>query len=159
MTNERKGIWSDVYLNDKPLLGWEIRAGLTEALSNGVKLRRPKFLGWWETAFSVNRRLLNGSRDFRLDLAGWEKGMVYINERLLGRYWLIEADGYGPDEPGHDTDKHGLRIEGAGQPTQRFYRIPSSWLKEYNSLRLFEEGGSNSPMLARIEARRARSKW
>jgi beta-galactosidase len=155
MTNERKGIWSDVYLNEKPLLGWQIRAGLAKGLSNGVNSGRSKFLGWWETGFSVNRQLLSGSCDFRLDLAGWEKGMVYINERLLGRYWLIEADGYGPDEPGHETDNHGLRIEGAGQPTQRFYRIPSSWLDERNTLRLFEEGVTKTPTLARIDYRKA----
>ena len=82
MTNERKGIWSDVYLNEMPLLGWQIRAGLTEGLSNGANLRRSKFLGWCQTGFFVDRRLLKGSHDFRLDLAGWEKGMVYVNERL-----------------------------------------------------------------------------
>ena len=156
MTNERKGIWSDVYLDDNALLGWEIHAGLTEGLSREAISRRVKFLGWCHTEFSVGRRLLNGSHDFRLDLTGWEKGMVFINGRLLGRYWLIAGGGYGPDEEGHETQKHGLRVERAGEPTQRFYRIPSSWLEECNSLRLFEEGGSKSPMLARIESRRAR---
>ena len=156
MTNERKGIWSDVYLDDNALLGWEIHAGLTEGLSREAISRRVKFLGWCHTEFSVGRRLLNGSHDFRLDLTGWEKGMVFINGRLLGRYWLIAGGGYGPDEEGHETQKHGLRVERAGEPTQRFYRIPSSWLEECNSLRLFEEAGSKSPMLARIESRRAR---
>ena len=156
MTTERKGIWSDVYLDDNALLGWEMHAGLTEGLSREVISRRVKFLGWCHTKFSVSRRLLSGSHDFRLDLTGWGKGMVFINGRLLGRYWLIAGEGYGPDEEGHEMQKHGLRVEGAEEPTQRFYRIPSSWLEECNSLRLFEEGGSKSPMLARIESRRAR---
>jgi beta-galactosidase len=155
MTNERKGIWSQVYLDDKPLSGWQIRPGLSERLFNMPNSRRSRFLGWHQTEFSVDRRMLNGSHDFRLDLAGWEKGMVYINERLLGRYWLIEAQGYGPDEPGHETSKHGLRVEGAGQPTQRFYRIPSSWLHEQNTLTLFEEGSIKPSTPARIDHRRA----
>ena len=153
MTSERKGIWSDVYLDGKPLIGWEIRAGLSEGFAKAS--RRSKFLGWHQTAFSVSPRLLGGFHDFRLDLTGWDKGMVSINGRLLGRYWLIEASGYGPDEPGHETEKHGLRIEGAGQATQRFYRIPSSWLAQRNTLRLFEEGSPNVPLVARIEARKA----
>ena len=81
--------------------------------------------------------------------------MIFINGGLLGRYWLIEASGYGPDETWHDVDKDGLHVQGAGQPTQRFYRLPSSWLKERNTLRLFEEGTPKTPMLARIESRRA----
>ena len=80
--------------------------------------------------------------------------MVFINGRLLGRYWLIWASGYGPDEQGHETDKHGLRVEGAGKATQRFYRNPYSWLAERNTLKLFEEGTPNLPSLARIESRR-----
>ncbi len=154
MTSERKGIWSDVYLDDKPLLGWEIRAGLSKGSSNGHALRRSKFLRWHQADFSVSLSLLKGSHDFRLDLTGWEKGMAFINGRLLGRYWMIEASGYGPDEQGHETDKHGLRVEGAGQATQRFYRIPYSWLTERNTLKLFEEGAPNLPLLARIESRR-----
>jgi beta-galactosidase len=81
--------------------------------------------------------------------------MVFINGRLLGRYWLIEASGYGPDEPGHETHKHVLCTEGAGRATQRFYRIPSSWLTQRNTLKLFEEGTPKVPVLARIECRRA----
>ena len=81
--------------------------------------------------------------------------MVFVNDRLLGRYWLVNGEGYGPDEQGHETGKHGLAIDRGGQPTQRFYRIPSSWLMERNTLRLFEEGRLSVPMAARIETRRA----
>ncbi len=98
---------------------------------------------------------VTGHRDMS-DRAKTKFSIWRINDRLFGRYWLIAGGGYGPDEEGHETQKHGLRVERAGEPTQRFYRIPSSWLKECNSLRLFEEGGSKSPMLARIESRRAR---
>ncbi len=154
MTNERKGIWSEAYLGDKLLLGWEIRPGLS-ASPNGATPRRSKFLGWWQTEFPVSRRLLDDSQDFRLDLTGWEKGMIFVNGHLLGRFWLIDANGYGPDETWHDVDKDGLHAQGAGQPTQRFYRLPSSWLKERNTLRLFEEGTCKAPRLARIESRKA----
>ena len=155
MTDERKGIWSDVYLSGKALRGWEIRPGLAQSPANSSTPRRSKFLGWCQTEFSVSRRLLDASHDFRLDLLGWEKGMVFVNDRLLGRYWLVNGEGYGPDEQGHETGKHGLAIDRGGQPTQRFYRIPSSWLMERNTLRLFEEGRLSVPMAARIETRRA----
>ena len=36
MTSERKGIWSDVYLDEKPLIGWEIRAGLSEGFAKAM---------------------------------------------------------------------------------------------------------------------------
>ena len=153
MTGERKGIWSKPLLNDEPLTGWEIRAGLQGGFVRGASARRSRFLGWCETEFSVSRRFLDGSYDFRLDLMGWEKGVIFVNEQLLGRYWLIESGGYGPDEPWHEKDEHGLRTEGAGKPTQRYYRIPHSWLEEKNCLRVFEEG--RAPMFAKIDSRYA----
>jgi beta-galactosidase len=154
MTGERKGIWSNPYLDNEPLRGWRMRAGLEGYSSKGRSRRRSKFLGWCQTEFSVSRRMLDGSHDFRLDLMGWEKGMIFVNGRLLGRFWLIESHGYGPDESWHQKEKHGLAIEGAGKPTQRYYRIPHCWLKEKNSLRILEEG--RAPLLVKIESRRAR---
>jgi hypothetical protein len=152
MTSERKGIWSDVFLDGKPLEGWEIFPGLARHKGKS-KSRRTKFLGWFEGEFRVSQRLLDGGHDFRVDLSGWEKGMAFVNERMLGRYWLVDGNDYGPDKEGHEIDKHGLSVEGAGQPTQRFYRIPTSWLSARNTLRLFEEGRPSSRLLARIEFR------
>ena len=153
MTDERKGIWSDVFLDDKPLRGWEIRPGLAASRAKSTA-RRSRFLGWCETRFAVNRRLLSGGHDLRLDLSGWEKGVVFLNGRMLGRYWLVESNGYGPDKEGHEIDKHGLSVDRAGQPTQRYYRVPSSWLAQRNTLRLFEEGHPARPPRAGIDLRK-----
>ena len=49
MTDERKGIWSDVYLSGKALRGWEIRPGLAQSPANSSTPRRSKFLGWCQT--------------------------------------------------------------------------------------------------------------
>ena len=81
--------------------------------------------------------------------------MVCLNGRMLGRYWLVESNGYGPDKEGHEIDKHGLSVDRAGQPTQRYYRVPSSWLAQRNTLRLFEEGRPARPLRAGIDLRKA----
>ena len=43
------------------------------------------------------------------------------------------------DEFWVQADKHGMTLGPAGQPTQRYYRIPTSWLREDNALILFDE--------------------
>jgi hypothetical protein len=151
MTGERKGIWNRVFLDGKPLRGWEIRPGLS---AGHGPARRSRFLGWHETTFSVPRRLLGGSHDFRLDLDGWEKGMVFVNGRMLGRHWLVPGDGYGVDGAWHLSHEWGLSCAAPSEPSQRYYRIPDSWLGERNTLTLFEEGVPPQPVQVKIETRK-----
>ena len=80
--------------------------------------------------------------------------MVFVNGHGLGRHWLIEANGYGADEFWHKPDVDGLSLGPAGEPTQRFYRIPREWLKRRNRVVIFEEDETASIEGLRIEMRR-----
>ena len=83
--------------------------------------------------------VLQSDADFRIDANGLGKGMLFINSHNLGRYWLLEGNGYGPDETWQKMTLDGLSWAPAGQPTQRYYHVPKFWLKENNQLILFEE--------------------
>jgi beta-galactosidase len=83
--------------------------------------------------------MLNSDDDFRIDVKGLGKGMLYINGHMLGRYWLIEANGWGPDENWQSPVNDGLSLALPGKPTQRYYNMPKAWLKEINQIVIFEE--------------------
>lgn len=139
MHTERKGIWDEVFLDGQQLTGWEMRPFL-----RGEK--NP--MAWAEGGDPAARLQwhrfglqLNGSErgDFRLDLGGWGKGMAFVNGRMIGRYWLLEGNGYGPDAIWHPKNA-GLYAGPDGEPTQRYYLVPRSWLKAgENEVVLFEE--------------------
>ncbi len=159
MSTERKGIWDEVYLDDVKLSGWDMQPCL---LGESIDIftnppiateRTDKHLGWWQTSFDLDPGLLTDHHDLRLDLAGWDKGMFWLNGRLLGRYWLVEGRGYGGDEGWHEAKENGMSLTAQGEPTQRYYRLPASWLKAHNTLTLFEEGVPPSRLSARLELR------
>jgi beta-galactosidase len=163
METERKGIWHEVRFNGKALRNWRMFPGLV-----GERLRLPQCpevvswkrgakaskLTWHHATFRIPSRLLKGDRDFRIDADGLGKGMLFINGHALGRHWLIEAQGFGHDEFWVEAQKHGLTLGPAGEPTQRYYRIPASWLREKNEILLFEEE-ARSPQRVTIESRGA----
>ncbi len=160
MTTERKGIWDEVYLDGVALHGWEMRPGLLgekqslfSVPHSRTKTRRGKHLGWWRANFDLAPRMLSDRHDFRADLAGWDKGLLYLNGRLLSRYWLVEGHGYGGDEGWHEAKENGMSLIGRGEPTQRFYRLPTSWLQTHNTLVLFEEGASPARATVRLKLR------
>lgn len=156
MGTERKGIWGEVYLDGAVLHGWEMRARLIGETRHRFStpahksVRRDKNLGWWRASFDLAPRLLTDRHDFRVDLAGWDKGLLYLNGRLLSRYWLIEGHGYGGDESWHEAKENGMSLTGKGTPTQRFYRLPTSWLETHNTIELFDEGSPAMPARAGV---------
>lgn len=143
MNTERKGIWRPVTANGRPLAGWEMRPGLlgerTAPADGRAPTGTPRPCTWYQTTFSLSADQLAGHTDWHLDMAGLGKGMAFINGHPLGRYWLIAAHGYGADEPWQNKELDGLSLGPAGQPTQRYYRIPRPWLQSRNTLVLFEE--------------------
>ena len=161
METERKGIWHEVRLNGKPLHDWRMFPCLV-----GERLHLPENpdvvawktrratgpLHWHRARFKLPKRRLTADCDFRIDANGLGKGMLFVNGHALGRHWLIEASGFGHDEFWVQADRHGLTLGPAGQPTQRYYRIPARWLREENELMLFDEE-SVSLDLVMIEGR------
>lgn len=162
MNTERKGIWQDVLVNDKILTNWEMRPFLLgEQLNisnqpktvNWTKLDVPAPCTWYKANFSISRDVLQSDADFRVDASGLGKGMMFVNGHMLGRYWLIDANGYGADESWHNKVVDGLSLAPGGQPTQRYYHVPKAWLQENNQIILFEEQPT-SPAKVSLQVRK-----
>jgi hypothetical protein len=81
--------------------------------------------------------------------------MLILNGHALGRYWLITGEGSGPDEVWQDARLNGLSLGPAHEPTQRYYHLPRAWLREENTLLIFEEQVVDARRL-RVESRQAR---
>jgi beta-galactosidase len=162
MNTERKGIWQDVLVNNNVLTEWEMRPFLIGEQLNiyneqkAVNWTRSDFATpctWYNTRFQIAPDILNPDADFRIDAKGLGKGMLYINGHMLGRYWLLEGNGYGPDEGWQNPVNDGLSLAPKGQPTQRYYNLPKAWLKENNQITIFEEQ-TNLPLSVNLEVRR-----
>ena len=148
MNLERRGIWADVLLDGKVLRQWTMHPGLIGERLNlagtpqAVEWRdakRARALRWHRAEFTLLPRLLKADADLRLDATGLGKGMLFLNGHGLGRHWLIEGRGYGGDEGWQDQKLNGLSLAAAGEPTQRYYRLPQCWLARTNTLIVFEE--------------------
>lgn len=153
LETERKGIWSQVFLDEKALHGWAMHPCLAgeqmdlrshpEDVNWNPAQERSHPLSWLRTRFSLTSQQLASDADFRLDATGLGKGMLFINGHALGRHWLIHGEGFGNDQFWVQQEKHGLVLDAAGVPTQRHYRIPPAWLREDNDLLIFEEQPSS----------------
>jgi beta-galactosidase len=144
MADERKGLWGAVELNGAPLAGaWELRAFLAGERYGIYGPAAP--LTPWAAAQPQTRPLTwlratfarpVGDAPLALDLGSMGKGMAWLNGRCIGRYWLVPGD-----QP-HDPWFTGVvDVVDPGQPTQRYYHLPSAWLREENELVLLEEQG------------------
>ncbi|XP_009790181.1 beta-galactosidase 15-like [Nicotiana sylvestris] len=107
-----------------------------------------RMMTWYKTTFKAPL----GNDPVVVDFQGLGKGHAWINGESIGRYWpsyLAEEEGcstdlcdyrgkYGPDKC----------ASGCGEPTQRWYHVPRSFLKsDENTLVLFEEFGGNPSLV------------
>ena len=98
---------------------------------------------WYRTTFETPK----GKDSIVLDLQGLGKGEAWINGKSIGRYWptmLADKNGCSDtcDYKGNYEPKQ--CATGCGEPSQRFYHVPRSYLNENsNTLILFEEMGGN----------------
>jgi beta-galactosidase len=156
MQTECKGIWRPVRINGRPQTGWEMRPGLwgeRQPLAAWQPVAgTPRACTWYRATFRLRPEMLSADADFRLDAAGRGKGMLFINGHAAGRYWLVAGHGYGADQAWQDAEREGLSLAPAGEPTQRYYRIPRSWLQVSNELVLFEEQEC-SPLAVKLQVR------
>lgn len=144
---------SSGWLHQVGLLGEALSAFNPAAATNvtwnpsyEADLKQP--LVWWKAEFPTPA---NTSLPFALDIgaapAGVTKGAVWVNGQPIGRYWNIVASGscgacdyrgaFSPDK---------CRT-GCGDLSQRFYHVPTSWLKNdgsNNELVFFEEVGATN---------------
>ncbi|KAK8611769.1 hypothetical protein V6N13_131811 [Hibiscus sabdariffa] len=130
------GISNKVFDTDcasKPSLKW---------VSDPVPINRN--FTWYKTTFKAPL----GNKPVVVDLVGLGKGMAWVNGHSLGRYWpsYIADEQLCKTKPcdyrGRYSDKKCLSK--CGEPTQRWYHVPRSFLNDgENTLILFEEFGGN----------------
>jgi beta-galactosidase len=133
MTQERKGLFGRALLDGRVLTDWtmhpmlEGERALPTTFASGVAAAAPL---WLRTTFARP----DTAHPLALDLLGQTKGLIFLNGRCLSRYWLLEATIANPISPFPAMVPAGL-----GEPTQRYYHVPRSWLADENELVLFSE--------------------
>ncbi|KAK7329697.1 hypothetical protein VNO77_23872 [Canavalia gladiata] len=107
----------------------------------GSLLAKKQPLTWYKTSFSTPA----GNDPLALDMISMGKGEVWLNGRSIGRHWpgYIAHGGCGDCYyAGTYTDKK-CRTN-CGEPSQRWYHVPRSWLNTgENYLVVFEEWGGD----------------
>ncbi|XVF88928.1 hypothetical protein PTKIN_Ptkin19aG0090300 [Pterospermum kingtungense] len=101
---------------------------------------------WYKTTFKAPL----GKEPVVLDLLGLGKGIAWVNDHDIGRYWpsaIPDMDQCYMDSDCDYTGSFDYRTkcrDKCGEPTQRWYHVPRSFLKDgENTLVLFEEFGGN----------------
>ncbi|KAL7131412.1 hypothetical protein ABFS83_12G001500 [Erythranthe nasuta] len=111
-----------------------------EWMQGSLIAQKQQPLTWHKAYFNAP----DGDEPLALDMSSMGKGQLWVNGQSLGRYWTAYATG----------DCNGCSYVGSfrppkcqlgcGQPTQKWYHLPRSWLKPTeNLLVLFEELGGD----------------
>ncbi|PKA59007.1 Beta-galactosidase [Apostasia shenzhenica] len=101
--------------------------------------KRP--LTWYKAFFSDP----GGNEPLALDMSSMGKGEIWINGESIGRYWpAYKASGSCGTCDYRGTYNENKCRNGCGEPSQRWYHVPRSWLKPTgNLLVVFEEWGGD----------------
>ena len=161
---EYKGILGNVWLDGELLIDnqtyinlWEHQKGLvgeylqiyTEQGSAQVNwdaewiksINKP--VTWFQTTFDLDHLVREdiNANPVLLDANGLSRGHAYINGNDLGLYWLIQ----GVCQRTVPCCCQQAQIN-CLEPSQRYYHIPSDWLKPKNNLiTIFDDLGAPSP--------------
>ncbi|KAG5062389.1 hypothetical protein AAZX31_02G067000 [Glycine max] len=113
-----------------------------EWFTNGLQAH--KIFMWYKTTF----RTPVGTDSVVLDLKGLGKGQAWVNGNNIGRYWvsyLAGEDGCSSTCDYRGTYRSNKCTTNCGNPTQRWYHVPDSFLRDGldNTLVVFEEQGGN----------------
>jgi beta-galactosidase len=132
----RKGIWGPVHIDDKKLIGWQHHPALVgetlrpdllfsldyQPLHWSVR-EQIEPLTWYSKEFELTPGQRTGDTAWAFDAAGMDKGALWLNGHAVARIW--------PGAPAPE-----------GQPTHRYYLVPSDWLATRNRLVIFSESGA-----------------
>ncbi|OAY79038.1 Beta-galactosidase 2 [Ananas comosus] len=106
-------------------------------------------LMWYKAFFNAP----DGDEPLALDVSNMGKGQAWINGQGIGRYW----PGYKAYGDCSDCDYRGTYNEtkcqtNCGEPSQRWYHVPRSWLNPTgNLLVVFEEWGSDPTGISMVK--------
>ncbi|XP_074294925.1 beta-galactosidase-like [Silene latifolia] len=99
-------------------------------------------LTWYKTMFNAPP----GNEPLALDMGDMGKGQVWINGKNIGRYWpAYTAKGScgACNYAGYFSEKKCLKY--CGDPSQRWYHVPRSWLKPTGNLMVVLEELGGDP--------------
>ncbi|KAK4378316.1 hypothetical protein RND71_000178 [Anisodus tanguticus] len=119
-----------------------------EWVGGSLIARQQQPLTWYKVYFNAPR----GSDPLAVDMGSMGKGQVWINGQSIGRYWTAYATGNCSPCTYAATYRQGKCQTGCGQPTQRWYHVPRSWLKPTgNLLVVFEEIGGDASRISLVK--------
>jgi hypothetical protein len=102
-------------------------------------------LTWYRAYFETP----SGDEPLALDMGSMGKGQIWINGQSIGRYSTAYATGDCKDCSYTGSFRATRCQAGCGQPTQRWYHVPKSWLQPTrNLLVVFEEVGGDSSKIS-----------
>ncbi|XWS49458.1 hypothetical protein CRYUN_Cryun12cG0005400 [Craigia yunnanensis] len=98
---------------------------------------------WYKTTFKAP----SGTDPVAVDLQGMGKGDAWINGNSIGRFWpaqITDGNGCNGECDYRGKYKDDKCLSNCGNPSQRWYHVPRSFLtNDTNTLILFEEIGGN----------------
>ncbi|KAK7309321.1 hypothetical protein RJT34_05949 [Clitoria ternatea] len=119
-----------------------------EWMQSALALDRNQPLTWHKTYFDAPE----GDEPLALDMEGMGKGQIWINGVSIGRYWTAQATGNCNGCSYAGSFRPPKCQVGCGQPTQRWYHVPRSWLKpNHNLLVVFEELGGDATKISLVK--------
>ncbi|KAF8036359.1 hypothetical protein BT93_C2161 [Corymbia citriodora subsp. variegata] len=118
----------------------------------GSMLAQRQPLTWYKATFNAPP----GQIPLALDMNSMGKGEIWINGQSIGRHWpAYTARGNCGNCSYAGTFNQNKCRSGCGQPSQRWYHVPRSWLKPTgNQLIIFEEWGGNPTQITLVRATR-----
>ncbi|KAK7251323.1 hypothetical protein RIF29_34404 [Crotalaria pallida] len=140
-------LWSyKVGLNGEKKRLYDLQPRIGVSWVNGASKTYPveRPMTWYKADFNSPF----GTNPVVVDMQGMVKGHAWVNGHSIGRYWpsfISSADGcsYTCDYRG-DYKPEKKCSTNCGEPSQRWYHVPRSYLNnEKNTLVLFEEIGGN----------------
>ncbi|XP_010254673.1 PREDICTED: beta-galactosidase 3-like [Nelumbo nucifera] len=117
-------------------------------IRGSLAVQKQQPLTWYKAYFNAPE----GDEPLALDMGSMGKGQVWINGQSIGRYWTIHASGDCNGCSYTGTFRPPKCQTGCGQPTQRWYHVPRSWLKPtQNLLVVFEEIGGDASRISLVK--------
>nr|DAD22287.1 TPA_asm: hypothetical protein HUJ06_023750 [Nelumbo nucifera] len=117
-------------------------------MQGSLVVQKQQPLTWYKAYFNAPE----GDEPLALDMSSMGKGQVWINGQSIGRYWTIYANGNCNGCSYSGTFRPPKCQIGCGQPTQRWYHVPRSWLKPtQNLLVVFEEIGGDASGISLVK--------
>ncbi|GAB4848513.1 Beta-galactosidase 3 [Ancistrocladus abbreviatus] len=142
---------------------WTYEVGLKGESMNLASPNVISSVAWMDSAIAVpNQQPLmwhkayfnapDGDEPLALDLRSMGKGQAWINGQSIGRYWTAYAHGNCNGCSYTGAFRPPKCQTGCGEPTQRWYHVPRSWLKPTRNLVvLFEELGGDPTKISLVK--------